>query len=223
MRTDTILLLTFATTILACGSSPSPQSGYQADAGVSSDLYAPGDLLTSADVSVAVSDGPMLQPDGAQGVEAGGTIAPWAEWPMPNCQSDVTAGAPNLASYTDNGDGTVTDNVTKLMWQQVVPTTKYAWDAAKAYCPTLTLAGHSDWRLPSIIELVSIVDLDPNPTSGPGINPTYFPSTPVGNTWSSTPSAASSSDAWYVYFANGGVGGPGAVGMSYKSNVRCVR
>jgi len=83
----------------------------------------------------------------------------WAEWPMPSDQVDVTAGAPNLESYTDNGDGTVTDNVTGLMWQQVVSTTTYNWAQALAYCPKLTLAGHSDWRLPSRIELVSIVDL----------------------------------------------------------------
>ena len=68
---------------------------------------------------------------------------------MPNSQADVTAGAPNLESYTDNGDGTVTDNVTGLMWQQAVPTATYSWAGAVTYCSTLTLAGHSDWRLPS--------------------------------------------------------------------------
>jgi hypothetical protein len=54
---------------------------------------------------------------------------------MPNSQVDVTAGAPNLESYTDNGDGTVTDNVTGLMWQQAVPATTYTWANAVAYCP----------------------------------------------------------------------------------------
>jgi len=99
----------------------------------------------------------------------------WAEWPMPNSQADVTAGAPNLESYTDNGDGTVTDNVTGLMWQQVVPSATYTWANAVAYCPTLALAGHSSWRLPSRIELESIVDFG---QSSPSINGTYFPSTP---------------------------------------------
>ena len=43
---------------------------------------------------------------------------------MPNDRVDVTAGAPNLESYTDNKDGTVTDNLTGLMWQQTVPTAR---------------------------------------------------------------------------------------------------
>ena len=116
---------------------------------------------------------------GQAGAGTGGVAATgdWAGWPMPNDQADVTAGAPNLESYTDNGDGTVTDNVTGLMWQQTVPTGTYTWAQAVAYCPTLTLADHSDWRLPSRIELVSIVDL--GVTSGPMINSTYFPSTPA--------------------------------------------
>ena len=125
----------------------------------------------------------------------------WAEWPMPNSQADVTAGAPNLEAYKDNGDGTVTDNVTELMWQQVVPTATYSQAGAANYCSTLTLAGHSDWRLPSVIELVSIVDL--GPSTAPMINGTYFPSTPANVFWSSSPVAGSPSDAWGVDFYGG--------------------
>jgi hypothetical protein len=137
---------------------------------------------------------------------------------MPNDQVDVTAGAPNLESYTDNGNGTVTDNVTGLMWQQTVPTGTYTWAQAVAYCPTLSLGGHSDWRLPSRIELVSIVDF--GVTSGATINATYFPSTPADWFWSSSPMAGSSSLAWAVDFDDGiayyyGVSGTGVV--------RCVR
>ena len=143
----------------------------------------------------------------------------WAEWPMPSDQVDVTAGAPNLESYTDNGDGTVTDNVTGLMWQQVVSTTTYNWAQALAYCPKVTLAGHSDWRLPSRIELVSIVDL--GVTSGVPINATYFPSTPVGWFWSSSPWAGSSRYAWGVGF--GDVGYTNYSDVPYMTNVRCVR
>ena len=142
----------------------------------------------------------------------------WAEWLVPNSQVDVTAGAPNLESYTDNGDGTVTDNVTGLMWQQAVPATKYAWADAVAYCPTLTLAGHSDWRLPSIIELSSIVDLG---QSSPSINSTYFPSTPSDwFFWSASPLAGSSSNAWYVGFFDGYTG---FFDVSLTYYVRCVR
>ena len=141
----------------------------------------------------------------------------WNEWPLPNSQVDVTAGAPNLESYTDNGDGTVTDNITGLMWQQAVPTGTYTWADAVAYCPTLTLAGYNDWRLPSPIELVSIVDFG---QSNPSINGTYFPSTPSDYFWSSSPRAGSASEAWYVHF---GEGGTGYIFASGKYNVRCAR
>jgi len=147
----------------------------------------------------------------------------WAEWPMPNDQVDVTAGAPNLESYTDNHDGTVTDNVAGLMWQQTVPTGTYTWSQAVAYCPTLKLAGHSDWRLPSRIELVSIVDL--GVTSGATINATYFPSTPAGWFWSSSPWQNGSSSAYCVALGViidvGGFTGASDVHNLYY--VHCVR
>jgi hypothetical protein len=142
----------------------------------------------------------------------------WAEWPMPNGPVDVSAGAPNIESYTDNGDGTVTDNVTGLVWQKAVPAGTYTWAQAKAYCPTLTLAGHGDWRLPSRIELTSIVDL--GATGGPYINSVYFPSTPSNGFWSSSPAVGSLSSAWLAYFFDGATG-PGDVSTPY--NMRCVR
>ena len=149
----------------------------------------------------------------------------WAEWPMPNGQVDVTAGAPNLENYTDNGDGTVTDNVTGLMWQQAVPATRYTWASAVAYCPTLTLAGHSDWRLPSYIELVSILDVGES-SSNPTMSGTYFPNTPAGYFWTSSPVAPVTSSpwgAWSVYLTNGGTVGTDGNSVSTMLYVRCVR
>ncbi len=58
--------------------------------------------------------------------------------------------------YTDNGDGTVTDNVTGLMWQQD-PGEKMTLDAAVAGADTFNLAGYTDWRLPTIKELYSLI------------------------------------------------------------------
>ena len=144
----------------------------------------------------------------------------WDEWPIPNSQADVTAGAPNGENYTDNGDDTVTDNVTWLMWQQTMPSATYTWASAVAYCPTLTLAGHSDWRLPSVIELVSIVDLG---QSSPRINGTYFPNTPATWFWSSSPMAGSPSNAWVVYFGNGTALSAHYADVSSTTPVRCVR
>jgi hypothetical protein len=162
---------------------------------------------------------------GTGGVGTGGAVVAgdWAGWPMPNDQVDVTAGAPNLESYTDNGDGTVTDNVTGLMWQQAVSATTYTWVQAVAYCPTLRLAGHSDWRLPSRIELVSIVDLGVTSGSGGQINATYFPSWPASGEfrfWTSSPPDAGASFAWYVDFA---FGGTDSLHVSNTWSVRCVR
>jgi len=170
--------------------------------------------------TVGVVDTGGVQTGGGQATICGtcsAGLANWAEWPVPNGPVDVTAGAPNLESYTDNGDGTVTDNVTGLMWQQVVPATRYVWAGAVSYCPTLTLAGHSDWRLPSVIELSSIVDLG---QSYPSINPTYFPSTPSDFFWSASPLAGSSSDAWFVYFVYGYTYN---FDISNAGFVRCVR
>jgi hypothetical protein len=145
----------------------------------------------------------------------------WAEWPMPNGPKDVAAGAPHPESYTDNGDGTVTDDLTGLMWQQQVPATAYAWTPALAYCPSLTLGDHDDWRLPSLIELVSIVDAG---VWSPSINSNTFPGTPWNSDaawfWSSTPAASSTSSAWSVEFY---YGCPKDGDVTNTFSVRCVR
>ncbi len=137
---------------------------------------------------------------------------------MPNAPVDVTAGAPTPESYTINADGTVTDDITGLMWQQAVPTTTYTWANGIAYCPTLTLGGHNDWRLPSRIDLISIVDYG---SPGPTLNVVAFPATPTNlEFWSSTPLAGSPSSAWSALFQNGA---SYTIGVTAMANVRCVR
>ncbi len=59
-------------------------------------------------------------------------------------------------AFKDNGDGTVTDNKTGLMWQKVPSNEVTTWRGAAKYCHALSLAGHSDWRLPSKDELVTL-------------------------------------------------------------------
>lgn len=65
-----------------------------------------------------------------------------------------------MPSYTDNGDGTVTDNNTGLMWQQTPPTDKMSYDEAVEYVENLELGGYTDWRLPTIKESFSLANMD---------------------------------------------------------------
>lgn len=60
-------------------------------------------------------------------------------------------------SYTDNGDGTITDNITGLMWQKALPDDKYDFAESVAYAEGSTVAGYDDWRLPTINELYSLI------------------------------------------------------------------
>lgn len=54
--------------------------------------------------------------------------------------------------FVDNGDGTVTDKKTKLMWQKGDNGEEVIFDKAKEYCGTLELGGYIDWRLPKVEE-----------------------------------------------------------------------
>jgi len=81
----------------------------------------------------------------------------------------------NVPNYTNNGDGTVTDNVTGLMWQQN-PGAKMTYNEAVTGVNSLSLAGYTDWRLPSIKELYSLImfsGTDPmvNGTDTSGLTP----------------------------------------------------
>jgi len=65
----------------------------------------------------------------------------------------------NQPQYRDNGDGTVTDLVTGLMWQTVPRLDeKYTFNEAVSAADTFSLAGYDDWRLPTIKELYSLID-----------------------------------------------------------------
>lgn len=143
----------------------------------------------------------------------------WAGWPMPN---PIGAVLPNPSSYSVNAiNGTVHDNVTNLTWQRSIAPGTYTWSAAKAYCANLVLGGYDDWRLPTRIELVSLVDFT-RPTSGPAIDTTAFPNTPANATWTSSPSSKGASDVWGIDFGGGGSSTYYTVGSLF-ANVRCVR
>jgi hypothetical protein len=80
-----------------------------------------------------------------------------------------------INNYSDNGDGTINDAATGLMWQQGDDGEVYDWNGALDYCSALSLGGTDDWRIPSIKELHSIVDYDrsPDATDSPAIDPMF--------------------------------------------------
>jgi len=130
----------------------------------------------------------------------------------------LAAESPPNSAYTDNGDGTVTDNVTGLVWQKTGDNATRTWYVAWDYCTDNdeALPG-TGWRLPSAGELMSIVyystyDSAINDIAFPGTNPSYY--------WSATTRTSNSGSAWSVNFRNGEV-------YSYDRSdplyVRCAR
>ena len=67
--------------------------------------------------------------------------------------------------FTDNGNGTVTDSATMLMWQQADDGTARDWLSSIQYCEELMLAGYDDWHLPNAKELQSLVDYYRSPVA----------------------------------------------------------
>ncbi|CAK0775093.1 conserved exported hypothetical protein [Gammaproteobacteria bacterium] len=118
-------------------------------------------------------------------------------------------------NLTDNLDGTVTDSDTGLMWAScgvgqtynkndgtcIGSASSLNWDGALSAARDSRLGGYSDWRVPNISELRSIIDY--SRVNAPTIDTLYFPNTPVTSFWSSSPVAGSSDKAWVINFNYG--------------------
>jgi hypothetical protein len=145
------------------------------------------------------SGGRGPQPEGAGGsAGAGGDrTSGRANWPMPN---PASTGLPNPQSYDTNAADVVVDNVTDLTWQRNVLPDALRWSNALAYCAELQLEGRDDWRLPSLIEMISIVDFT---ESSPAVDPSAFPAAGSGNLWTSSLLVGSPGEAFYVAFTTG--------------------
>lgn len=122
----------------------------------------------------------------------------------------------------------VADVATGLIWQGCTAgltggacfgtASRFTWQAALDFCQDSTWAGFTDWYLPSINELASIVD---DSLLLPSIDTTAFPTTPIEyGYWSSSSRAGGAYLALYVQFAGGGVHGEDKTAAYY---VRCVR
>lgn len=129
-------------------------------------------------------------------------------------QNSISASTPD-SQLVDNGDGTITDSKTGLMWKKCVEgrsgsncesgtADSFTWQLALQK-PNIVnnsggFAGHADWRLPNITELLSIVE---EQCYDPAINLNRFSNTPSSGFWSGSPSADDSDSAWYVSFSYG--------------------
>jgi len=122
--------------------------------------------------------------------------------------------AHGINDFVDNGDGTLTDLATGLMWQKVDSVVTYNWEQALDYAEDLELADYSDWRLPNVKELQGIVDYTRSPaTSGTAAIDPLFDSTAIINEggqldyasyWSGTTHATSTgSGEWGSYVSFG--------------------
>ncbi|MCI5114223.1 MAG: DUF1566 domain-containing protein [Candidatus Electrothrix sp. AX1] len=160
------------------------------------------------------------------------------------CKTDSIPASTPDSQLIDNGDGTVTDTKTGLMWKQCLEglsgdcsgiADTFTWQQALLQPGTVNanggFAGYTDWRLPNIQELNSLVE---EQCYEPAINLTYFPNTPtyLSNTptsyvwfvWSGSPDADNSDvtfhSAWNVNFTNGD---SGAYNRTDSYAVRLVR
>ena len=138
--------------------------------------------------------------------------------------------------YTDNGDGTISDHQTGLMWMKCSYAQTYdandansdgiicegspafgTWQQAFAWAADSTDHGYSDWRLPNIKELGSIVDFG---SAKPAINQNIFPNTASGPYWSSTPSRANVLQTIFIGFQAGDYGPSDRISNLYLRLVR---
>jgi len=125
----------------------------------------------------------------------------------------VTAG-----SGTNNG--TVYDTKSKLTWQQTATSSQLGWADAKTHCAGVGASlGGTGWRLPTMKELLSLVDY--SQSIGPMIDLNAFPSTIGNGFWSSSPYLLVSSSWNLVHFGSGSTLWTSATsGLGF---VRCVR
>ena len=155
---------------------------------------------------------------------------------------EVQAGV--ARSYTDNGDGTITDNVTGLMWEKLADDGSlhdrdnvYTWSNALtvkiAGLNSGVFAGYADWRLPNVMELQSLVDFGQGgsfiPIDGSLQNPcapvctvTTCSCSTIGYTWTSTTQPGAATQAFAVDFFPGS-GDTATQPKSTSSFVRAVR
>lgn len=96
--------------------------------------------------------------------------------------------------FTDNSDGTITDNLTNLTWQQLPFNDTMSWENGLLYADTFSLGLYTDWRLPNIKEIHSLND---ESLINPSVSTTFFPNIGIKKYWSSTTLINPQPKAWF--------------------------
>lgn len=129
--------------------------------------------------------------------------------------------------FVDNGDNTITDKATGLMWIKEPEAiggiwasagnpVQMVWDDTIDNCNALDYAGHDDWRLPNVKELYSLIDLG---RYSPALDPIFSGS--IGTDFfSSTTKADATANAHTVVFAFGTIGQKAKTSDAYARPVR---
>ena len=137
---------------------------------------------------------------------------------------DLRAGKPwPVPRFEQNGDGTVTDRLTGLVWTRNANQNHGPADWAQAVsgASTCNNGGFSDWRLPNRRELESLLDSGRFDPALPAGHP--FNSVQSSYYWTSTTTANSDDDAWVVHFYIGFTAHDDKAGTHYVWYVRSGR
>lgn len=118
--------------------------------------------------------------------------------------------------YNQQLKGVVEDSGSGLLWQQHSPKRQLSWDAAKSYCASLNLAQIDHWRLPSRLELLSLLNYD-NPEHA--YDSHYFQHEPPVAFWSGTVYDNMPSHVWIAQFGEGDMY---CLMRVAQAHVRCV-
>ncbi len=125
----------------------------------------------------------------------------------------VMTGEAQAQRFVDNGNGTVTDTVTGLMWtKDANPFGKLKWHDAMSRCSSFNISGIGGWRLPSRDELVAIYHAIQGGHPFTGVHPALY--------WSSSTEGLSTDCAWLVYMGRGVVTNNGKVLCNHVWPVR---
>jgi hypothetical protein len=145
----------------------------------------------------------------------------------------------DVPRVTNNQDGTVSDNLTGLQWERKTDDSSahdkdslFTWSATSIAASgtvfttflgalnTGLFAGHGDWRLPTLVEALTILLAPPPCATSPCIDQTLFGPANVAQTWTATTTVDDIQRAWGVYLADGS---PGDHAKTFSFGARAVR